>query len=367
MTPRSRRLAATLVFALAAGSSPADIIKPRDNRPPSPGAAAYHEGVAAFEKGDLGKAEALFKESLKLDAGMVSSMLGLAEIAVRRGRPAEAEAQLKAALTKGPDVPEVQRAWAHFLTGQRRAAEAEAPLRKAAELDPKSAAIRVDLGDLYRQWLSRPQDAAVAYREAIALEPGNAGAQYALGLSLANLGKTAEAEAALTEAARLAPKNPLVPVALAALAAQKAMAEQAGGRRREARQAYAEALRLDPKQTLALNNLAWMATEDKVDLDKALGWAQKATELRPKSAEFHDTLAEVYRARGDRPRALAAAEKAAALAPKDARLSYRLGLACEESGRVRQARAAYEKATSSGETFPEIDDARRRLSSLRSP
>ena len=223
----------------------------------------------------------------------------------------------------------------------------------------------MDLGDLYRQWLSRPQDAVAAYREAIALEPKNAGAHYALGLSLAELGQTAEAQAALGEAATLAPKNPLVPAARAALEVQKGMAEQAGGRRTEARQAYAAALRLDPKQALALNNLAWMATEDKLDLDKAPGWAQQATTLRPTAAEFQDTLAEVCRARGDKAGALAAAEKAFALAPKDARLSYRLGLAREESGRGPQARAAYESALSAGVEFPGIDDARRRLSALK--
>ncbi len=277
------------------------------------GEAARAADLAAFEKGDLTQAEALFGESLKLDPGMVSSMLGLAEIAVRRGRPAEAEGQLKAALAKGPDVPEVQRAWAHFLTGRGRAKEAEAPLQKAVALAPRSAAMRVDLGDLYRQWLLRPQDAATAYREAIALEPRHAGAHYALGLSLAQLGQTDEARTALQESARLEPKNPLVPVALGALSAQQGMEEQAKGRRVEARRAYQEALRLDPRQALALNNLAWMAAEDRTNLDEALGFAEKATQLKPKTAEFQDTLAEVHRVRGDKARALAAAEKAAAL------------------------------------------------------
>jgi Flp pilus assembly protein TadD len=348
----------------AATSARSDIIKPKDIRATSPGAAPYHEGVASFEKGDLARAEALFQKSLKLDPGMVSSMLGLAEIALKRSRPAEAEAQIKAALAKGPDIPEVHQAWAHFLTGRGRASEAEAPLRRAAELAPRSATIRVDLGDLYRQWLARPADAVSAYREAIALEPAHAGAHYALGLSLAQLGKAEEARAALQEAARLAPANPLVPVAMAALAVQQGMADQAGGRRAEARKAYAEALRLDAKQALALNNLAWMAAEDRADLDSALAWARKATSLRPGAAEFQDTLAEVCRARGDKAGAVAAAEKAAALAPGDAQLAYRLGVALEESGQPQKARVALERAVAAGKPFPGSDDARRRLAAL---
>ena len=151
----------------------------------------------------------------------------------------------------------------------------------AQALGPRSAAIRVDLGDLYRQHLSRPQDAIApeGLPEAIAIEPANAGAHYALGVSLAQLGKIDDARTALKEAARLAPKNPLVPIALGALSCRAGYRRAGeGAAHRGAQAAYTEALRLDPEQALALNNLAWMAAEDRTNLDEALAFAEKATQ-----------------------------------------------------------------------------------------
>src|SRR5512145_2630314 len=58
---------------------------------------------------------------------------------------------------------------------------------------------------LRAQRAGRPRDAAVLYRQVLAVDRGNAGAMANLGLLLAEQGEFAQAEQLLVEATRLAP------------------------------------------------------------------------------------------------------------------------------------------------------------------
>ena len=60
-----------------------------------------------------------------------------------------------------------------------------------------------------------------------------------------------------------------------------AMADQAAGRRIDAEQGYRAVLTVDPRQALALNNLAWLLSEQKLKLDDALALAKQAVEILP--------------------------------------------------------------------------------------
>lgn len=73
-----------------------------------------------------------------------------------------------------------------------------------------------------------------------------------------------------------------------------------------------------PDCPFALNDLSMAAACCRRDLDDALVNAIKATALRPLTAEYHDTLAEVHFQRGDRVAALTAIRRAAELAPENA-------------------------------------------------
>ena len=100
---------------------------------------------------------------------------------------------------------------AHLNLGLLRAAqgehaEAEAELRTALTLDPRFVPAAVNLADLYRAG-GREGEGERVLREAIAREPRAAGAHHALGLVLVRQKRMADALAELDAAARLEPDS----------------------------------------------------------------------------------------------------------------------------------------------------------------
>lgn len=371
---------------------------------PAPAADPYRDGLSALERGALGEAERLFTESLKADPNASGPLLGLADVALRRNRLADAEKHLRQALDANPNRADVHTAWARLLYVKRDYPGAVASLERAIALDGGAMAPRVDLGDVYLQGLRQPEKAAAAYREALRVSPGHIGARNALSVALTQMGKPAEARTELLEAVRLAPDNALTYVSLARVelalgrpdaavaATEKAleisprfvaahvargdalvakndleralkaythaltidanakdawaaigMVHQSANSSDLAERAYKRALAIDPNQPVVLNNLAWMAAENRRELDSALVWAQRAVRLSPRVAAFHGTLGWVHRARGDLKAATGALESAASLGPQ-AETLYRLGVVYRESGQRTKAAAAFDRA-----------------------
>jgi uncharacterized protein HemY len=109
----------------------------------------------------------------------VSGLRGLAQIAIRRGRLAEADALLAEAMAvaekvgpKGPDIPSVATTTGELRTRQRRFADARAALERARSLQPPGhpalAETLLVWGDL-RMAQGQPQAAEPLYREALAV------------------------------------------------------------------------------------------------------------------------------------------------------------------------------------------------------
>jgi tetratricopeptide (TPR) repeat protein len=245
-----------------------------------------------------------------------------------------------------------------FLAATGRPDPAIDVYREILALDPDNVAARIDLADTLQAAKQDPAAAVPLYREALARAPDHAGARYALGNALLRLGRLPEARTELRAAAAASPGNPLPlqslavlemraqqpAAALAALDAAQAMrprsaeimterggvllalgrsdpaldafrgalaqqpdsvaarlgsgqALQAMGRRADADAAYAAVLEREPGNVIALNNRAWLAAEDRRNLDQAEGWARRAVDLAPGSAATQATLGWVLRAR----------------------------------------------------------------------
>ena len=72
-----------------------------------------------------------------------------------------------------------------------------------------------------------------------------------------------------------------------------------------------------PQSAFHHNAAAWMAAQCDRRLDDALRLAENAVKLKPETAAYLDTLAEVHFRRGDFGRAIELEKKALALAPDD--------------------------------------------------
>ena len=81
-----------------------------------------------------------------------------------------------------------------------------------------------------------------------------------------------------------------------------------------------EACTLFPESAMAHNNLAWLDSRSRRNLDDAFYHAQRAITLLPDSAAYMDTMAEVHFANGDREKALDWSGRAIKLTPFDQEL-----------------------------------------------
>ena len=61
-----------------------------------------------------------------------------------------------------------------------------------------------------------------------------------------------------------------------------------------ARKYYEQSMRMDPNNALALNNLAYLISQNNGDLDQALTYATRAKQRLPGHPEINDTLGWIY-------------------------------------------------------------------------
>jgi tetratricopeptide (TPR) repeat protein len=146
----------------------------------------------------------------------------LAEVLMRRGHLTSAEARLREALALEETYAPLHADLASALMGQvsgenledpgqpsrerqqELAHEALAELRRTSELDSALPRLHTRIGAIY-QILEQPDDARIAFEEAIRRDPGDADAQYALGSLLLNRQQVPEALPLLETAVQLEP------------------------------------------------------------------------------------------------------------------------------------------------------------------
>jgi tetratricopeptide (TPR) repeat protein len=370
----------------------------------APADRAYAQALGLFAKGDLAGAKKGFQQALTLQANHVPALLGLAEVAFQQKQPQQAAKYLQQAVEAGPNDAHAQASWGRYLAVNKRYPEAETALQRAIALDAAMVRPRMDLADLYATALKQPAKAVALYQEVLRIDAGHAGAHYALGVALARQGEADKARTSLERSAELAPDNPLPALALAQLAAgrkslddalrwvnqalklqptlaaalelrgdlhdarsnaRQALADyqaavqaapalasahfklgslfQRQNQVREAMRAYQAAIQAAPGFAAAYNNLAWLAAENRLDLDQAETWARQAVKLEPKAAAYLDTLGWVLRARGQLGEAEKTLRESLRLS-RQADTLYRLGVVLQEAGKPAEAEKAFKDA-----------------------
>jgi tetratricopeptide (TPR) repeat protein len=385
-----------------------------------------NDAYAALNKQDYASAETLFKEASSLDPKSPLPALGLAELARIGRRPADVEKWLKTALALAPKNAAVLNAWGLWHVSRNETRKAEEFWQKAVLADPQATAPLVNLGDLYVRNLHKPDKAIGFYRKALQIDPSHAGAHYALGIALLETRDVPNSMKEFETSAQLAPKNPLPLYMLArtnvikkeyqkaielydrALVIQPdfyparleksdaliiigksdmalqelqsvvklqpalSLAQLKLGMLYEkqkmypdAMAAYVNAVKADPKTAVAYNNMAALAAAHRERLDLALEWANNAVRLMPQEPAFQDTLAAVYRSRGETDKAITVLQKITAGSKRPLAVSYyQLGLLYADKGRKQDALNAFRKALQINSEFDYASDTRTRIKQL---
>ncbi|HXB75366.1 MAG TPA: protein kinase [Candidatus Acidoferrales bacterium] len=220
-------------------------------------------------------------------------------------------------------------------------------LQIALKQDAASAAVYAALGEAYvrrdmltpdPQW---PNLAADSARRAVALNDDLAEAHVALGMALAESGRSDQAEPELQRARDLDPLNGRALVALAKVRA-------AQGRRGEAEELFRNAVEVSPTDWIALGELAPFYYRNAQYPDAVSAW-QKALQIAPDNARLWRNLAAGYHSLDRYPEAADALQHALELDPNAATWAN-LGTARFFEGRYSDATRAMEKAVELGPT-----------------
>lgn len=246
---------------------------------------ALRPGAVQAEAAD---AERRLRRALQADPRHFGALCGLALLCLEHAAPAEGLALIDRALAERSDSSEAQHLRARLLHTLGRAGEAEDAYRQALALQPGDAAAWSNLGGLYSEQ-RRHRDAREAYGHALVLQPDFPEAHNNLGVALLALD---QGEAALAQFDRALALRPGFADALG----NRGSALISLGRLPEAETAFRTAIRLAPRsgrfyldlagcrrfepgdpdlaamQALAANP-AGMAGEARIELHFALGKA----------------------------------------------------------------------------------------------
>ncbi|MCL4831935.1 MAG: tetratricopeptide repeat protein [Caldilineaceae bacterium] len=247
---------------------------------------------------------AAFQKVLALDPENENALYLLGSVYVLQEDWEQAEDAYARAAAIQPDDPSILHGLARSLSAQGKAVESEGPWRRYTELLPddseawqflalallfqgrndeaaavarqglavaEGAELYVSLG-MALDGLGEDEDALAAFREALALDPKNAGAYRGIGEISRRAGALDEAIAAYAEAARLS-SVALDFVALAALYQQVGQIDAGLA-------AIGAALALEPDNSDALLR-AGLLERDAGNLAAAEGYFQRSTRLRP--------------------------------------------------------------------------------------
>jgi len=197
-------------------------------------------GVLAMDAGSPAEAEARYRAALALDPVSTDAMGRLFTLYRGRGREAELEGAVLAALQVN-ERSVMHHNWLGLIRmRQGRPREAEKEFRRALALAPDFGGTMANLGSLYGR-TGRLEEAVTILRRALRIEPRNLEAQVNLGAALAKLGRLDEAIDSLEKARGLGMKSVDLLNAVGLAYAQS-------GRRSEAIGALNESLTMSPDQ-----------------------------------------------------------------------------------------------------------------------
>jgi Flp pilus assembly protein TadD len=103
-------------------------------------------------------------------------------------------------------------------------------------------------------------------------------------------------------------------------------------------------LKANPENSTALNNLAYLKAERGVDLDQALGYAQRALQRSPQDPNISDTLGLIYIRKKLTSQAVQVLQDLVARVPDNPSFHLHLAMALYDAGEKQPAKRELERA-----------------------
>lgn len=391
---------------------------------PQSAAAHYQLALAQLAEGDVATATASLNQVLSLAPNYAEASVALAEISLRKGEAGSAVSLLKPLVQQRPDIMQAQFLLADAFRAQGNLEDALAVYRKLATLAPKNpqpvyweglvllqqkkiAEARTS----FNRVMQLAPDFLPALEQLVDLEliaknypaaqqliqtqlqhdPKQAGPYLLQAKIFLAQGNSAQAETSLLKSVELQPDSPLAYLLLARLYAGSNQIDKAmvnfqtvasknpkniealmmigtlSEKKHDfpaAREAYEKLLAVNPRFSAALNNLAYLYSEDLNQLDKAQEFAQKARDLLPHEPHTADTLGWILYRKHQYSWALTQLLESAAKLPDSGEVHYHLGMTYYMLGNEDSARESLQHALQLEKDFAGSDEARLALSIL---
>ncbi|MEZ6185095.1 MAG: tetratricopeptide repeat protein [Planctomycetota bacterium] len=335
LTPRRRRgalLGALVAATLLACGAAAWVASARWTGTP-PEVAGVEEVRRSLAAEDYARAEELAGAALAREPERAELYLLRGEARFELRHLEDAELDLRRVLSLAPGTPRAEQLLGVVLASQQRIEEAEPLLRRALERDPDAPDVHVALG--YVALLTGRLSEALACADAgLARGPKRRWPAHRLrGQVLAQRGDFSAAQAEFELALAEEPRH--LGILLAYAVTLNSLERYA-----QAEAALSTALEVDPRERLA-RELRVKARELDGDVAGALADLRALYELDP-SADRARALGMKLFELGQHPEALAVLESAKALAPTDPELLSMIGVVHGAMGNPRAALAAFE-------------------------
>jgi tetratricopeptide (TPR) repeat protein len=307
-------------------------------------------------QGDPDSALAVYGTLAKANPKDPYLWLNLGIILEQQSRPGEARTQFEQAIQVSPDyLPAVDQLVQLDLAEKKFVA---ARSRVDAEIAkfPKLAGPRILLAELnLRQ--SKIADGEAALKMAIQLQPDAIGAYQVLARLYIQQNQQLKALADLQAEALIRPRD-------VGTLMEIGMIQQLQKNYTQAREAYEQILTINPKFAPALNNLAYLYSENFNLLDQAYDTATKASIAAPQEPHAADTLGWILYKKHQYARSLSVLQPVAANLPLEAEVQFHLGMAHYMMGQEAAAAAALRRALQLNSDFSGASTARERLAVL---
>ncbi|HXY37800.1 MAG TPA: tetratricopeptide repeat protein [Planctomycetaceae bacterium] len=289
-------------------------------------------GVIAFQKQEHVTAVDRIGQAIDAEPGRPELYNSLGNVYRALGCPVEAMEAFRQAIRLNPDFAIAYHNLAVTLAEQGQASGATACFERAVQLDPKNVPAWMNLGSslLERNEL---EDAAGCFECVLEIEANNGSALAQLGRCRSQAGRAEEAIAAYKRALELGHESDELLKDLADWHLQM-------GRSTDAEPVYRRAVARKPRDASLLLNLA-QSLKDQRKFDEAIDWYRRGLALDPQNAGAHYALARALHLTERYEDAIDGYRTAISLRSKESQAFYHLGNACKSIKRLNEAVEAY--------------------------